>query len=46
MGFLSQTLTKSNQISKFLIPVSSRTLSSFNKISLNKVNIILDIWNK
>jgi len=37
MSFLSQTLTKSNQINKFLIPVSSRTLSSFNKISLNKI---------
>ncbi|ORX61042.1 acetylornithine and succinylornithine aminotransferase [Piromyces finnis] len=32
MSFLSQTLSKTNQISKYLIPVSSRTLASFNKI--------------
>jgi len=37
MSFLSQTLSKSNQINKYLIPATSRTLSSINKISLNKI---------
>lgn len=37
MSFLSQTLSKSSQINKFLIPATSRTLSSVNKISLNKI---------
>ena len=40
MSFLTQTLTKSNQISQYLIPVSSRTHSSLNKFFLNKVYII------
>ena len=37
MSFLSQTLTKSCQINKNLIPASSRTLSALNGFSLNKV---------
>jgi len=37
MSFLSKTLSKSNQISKYLIPASSKTISSLNKISLNQI---------
>jgi len=37
MSFLTQTLTKSSQINKYLIPTSSRTISSLNKFSLNKI---------